>query len=345
MDAQPGIWTLGWIAATLGGELHGPPEKPILRPVSASTNDPDGIAFCEAEKYVREAEAAGVGAALIGRTTPALSIPFVRVDHPRLAFGALLAMAARPLPLVSGVHPMASISDEADVDPTASIGAFAVVERGAKIGPRAAIYAFAYVGELCRVGADAKIFPHAVLYQDVEIGDRSVVHAGAVIGADGFGYVWDGQKRVKVPQVGGVRIGTDVEIGALSAIDRATAGDTAIERGTKIDNLVQIAHNVRVGEDCAIASQTGIAGSSTIGDRVVMGGQSAVGDHLSVASDTAFAGRSGIADNIDEAGQYLGYPARPWAQAMRSLLLGSKLPELVARLRRLERRMDDERID
>ena len=337
MGETSDLWTLGWLADTIGGELCGPPDLVIRRPVSASTSDPHGIAFAESDDYVRQAVKAGVGALIVDRSLVVDSMPAIRVDSPRVEFGKLLAMAARPLPIARGIHATAIVDVDCEIDPSASIGAYSVIKRGVRIGARAKIYAFAYVGESCTIGVDSTLYPRVTLYRDVEIGDRSIVHSGAVLGADGFGFVWDGHKHMKVPQVGGVRIGSDVEIGAITAIDRATAGETEIGCGTKLDNLVQIAHNVRVGADCVVAGQSGVAGSTVLGDRVSIGGQAAIKDHLTVVGDTSFGGRSGVMEDVLEPGAYFGLPARPWIDAMRSLAIVAKLPDLLARVRRLEK--------
>ncbi len=203
------------------------------------------------------------------------------------------------------------------------------------------MYPFAYIGEGCELGEGTVVYPHAVLYRDVTTGRRCRIHAGAVLGADGFGYVWDGQRRVKIPQVGRVVLGDDVEIGANSAVDRATAGETRIGSGTKLDNLVQIGHNVRIGEHTVAAAQTGVSGSTTIGNRVTIAGQVAFSDHVEVCDDVVLGGRTAVIQNIREPGEYLGFPARPLGEAMRALSLATKLPELAARLRRLEERVRD----
>jgi UDP-3-O-[3-hydroxymyristoyl] glucosamine N-acyltransferase len=178
-----------------------------------------------------------------------------------------------------------------------------------------------------------------VLYRDVRVGARSVIHSGAVIGADGFGFVWDGSKRLKVPQVGSVRIGDDVEVGANTCIDRATAGETVIEDGVKLDNIVQIGHNVRVGEHSAIAGMSGISGSTKIGKRVLMGGGVGTRDHVTIGDDVALGGRSNVGGDITEPGEYLGTPAAPAREAVRAMLTIHKLPELVSRIRQLEKRL------
>ncbi len=219
---------------------------------------------------------------------------------------------------------------------TAQVGAFVVVERGANIGPRCRIYPQCYIGEDCEIGADVTLFPQVVLYQDVTIGAGSILHSGTVLGVDGFGFVWDGQQRIKIPQVGGIKIGKNVEIGGNTVIDRATCGNTELSDGVKFDNLIHIAHNVKIGEDSAIAAQVGIAGSSTIGKRAVMGGQAAVGDHITIVDDVTMGGRTGAMINIEQPGEYFGLPPVPRRQAMRGLALQIRLPELFARLKKLE---------
>jgi len=333
--------TLGELAKRLGGELHGPEEQPVERPVPADSDDPAGLAFVSSKGFLEVFERSGAGAALVpGHLRPSAK-PHIVVDDPRAAFGMVLGMFDRPLPLNPGIHPTAVVSPEAEVAPTAQIGAYAVVESGARLGPGVRVYPFAYVGEDCELGEGTVVFPHAVLYRDVTTGRRCAIHAGAVLGADGFGYAWDGHQRVKIPQVGRVVLGDDVEIGANAAADRATAGETRVGTGTKLDNLVQVGHNVRIGEHTVIAAQTGISGSTTVGNRVTVAGQVAFSDHVEVCDDVVLGGRTAVIQNIREPGEYLGFPAKPLGEAMRALSLATKLPELAARLRRLEERVRD----
>jgi UDP-3-O-[3-hydroxymyristoyl] glucosamine N-acyltransferase len=339
MEKQPDFWTLGELAESFRGELRGPADLPIARPAPAQSSDPQGLAFVTSEAYLRLALESAVGALLVPRQTPAISKPAIAVDDPRTTFGRFLAMCHRPLPIAEGIHPAAIVSPEAAIDPTASIGPLAVVERGARIGPDARIYPFAYIGEDCQVGPGSVVYPHAVLYQSVRLGSRCTIHAGTVLGADGFGYVWDGERRVKIPQVGGVALGDDVEIGALTGVDRATSGDTVIGKGTKLDNLIQVGHNCEIGEHTVVAALVGISGSTTIGDRVTLGGQTATSDHVTIASDTVFGGRTGITKDVLEAGTYWGLPARPIGEAMRAMTLQNKLPSLLERIRKLEARL------
>ncbi len=339
MDAKLLGWTLGEIAAKLGGQLCGPSDHRVLRPVPAGTSDPAGLTFAQSEEYLAKAETQTIGVILVHRGTRDSDRSTIQVDNPRQAFAVFLGLCVRPLPIVPGIHPTAIVSLQATVDKTASVGPYSVIERGALVGAQCRIYPFAYVGENCRLGEGTTIYPHAVLVQDVELGARCSVFPGAVLGADGFGFIWDGQRRVKIPQVGRVVLGDDVEVGANTAIDRATAGATAVGTGTKIDNLVQIAHNAVIGEQVVIASLCGISGSTNIGDRVIMGGQGATSDHVSIAADVVMGGRTGVTKNISQAGTYWGLPARPFAEAIRSAVLVTKLPDLAAKVKDLEARL------
>jgi UDP-3-O-[3-hydroxymyristoyl] glucosamine N-acyltransferase len=309
----------------------------VWRPIPVDGQGEGGLTFAESDKYLRRAAVGPAVAVLAARGTTPAGKPTIFVDNPRLAFGQFLAMTSRPLPLGAEIHPTAVVSPEADIAPSARIGPYSVIERGVVIGERCRIYPYCYVGENCRLGEDTALYPHVVLYQDVRIGARSIVHSGTVIGAEGFGFTWTGDHHQKVPQVGGVLIGDDVEIGAITAIDRATAGDTMVGSGTKIDNLVQIAHNARLGQHIVMAGQSGIGGSARIGDRARIGGQVAVIDHMEVGADVSLAGRTGVTNNVTLPGTYFGLPARPLGEAMRTLALYTKLSDLFRRVRDLEK--------
>ncbi len=339
MESAARSWTLGEIASLLNGELRGPADLRVSRPVPADSDDPEGLAFAENESYLKKAEAAAVGALLVPRSMRATEKPCIAVDDPRMTFGMILGMTARPLAIEPGVHPTAIVHPEATVAPTASVGAYTVVERGAAIGERCRVHAFCYVGENCRLGNDVLMYPHVVLVQDVEVGAKTILHGGCVLGTDGFGFVRVSGRMMKVPQVGRIALGEDVEIGALTAVDRATAGETRIGRGTKIDNLVQIAHNVNLGEDGVMAGQVGIAGSTRIGDRFVMGGQAGVGDHVTIVDDVHLSGRASVYNDLKNPGQYVGNPAVPGLRGARSALIAQQLPEMLNRIRALEKKV------
>jgi UDP-3-O-[3-hydroxymyristoyl] glucosamine N-acyltransferase len=338
MAKSTGGWTLSELARLLGGEFEGPADLIIRRPVPAGADDPEGIAFAESEEYFHKVEASHVGAVILGPGDRCQK-PCIRVERPREAFRRLLQLCDRPMPLQGGVHPTAVVSPDATIHETASIGPYAVVEQGAIIGAGVRIFPFCYVGEDCKIGDETVIYPHASLYKNVSVGKRCIIHSGAVLGADGFGFVWDGEKQQKVPQIGAVVVGDDVEFGANSAADRATMGSTVVEGGVKIDNLVQLGHNTSVGEHSVIAGQTGIGGSTRIGKRVTMAGQVAVPDHREIADDVTLAGRSAVLDDIKEPGTYIGAPALKFGEGMKILALQLKLPDMLSRLRKVESKL------
>lgn len=331
-------WTLGRLAELLGAELSGSPDVVVLRPGPSDTTDGSALTFAIDAKNVESAVSSAAAAVLV-KPGVTMAKPTLAVPSPRIAFGKFLAMCVRPLPSKVGIHPTAVVDPSAVVDETAHVGPYVVIEEDAIVGPGVRIYPFAYVGDRCVIEADTKIYPHAVLVQDVYIGARSIVHSGAVLGADGFGFYWDGERHQKIPQVGGVRVGVDAEIGAMTAVDRATAGHTMIGNGTKIDNLVQIAHNVRVGEHLVIAAQGGIGGSAIVGDRTMMAGRAAISDHVTIGADSILLGRASATTDLPGGGMYLGYPASPVMEENRMRASLRKLPDLLKRVKALEAKM------
>jgi len=330
-------WTLKTLAELMGGEIDGPEDLVIQRPVLVGSDDPEGITFAVSRAYLEKVEASGVGAVILQDQMFASSKPSIRVPDAKRAFGILLHFCVRPIPLASGIHPTALIDPSASIDSSASIGPYTVVERGAWVGPNAKVHAQCYVGENCKIGAGSELRPQVVLIQDVSIGENTLIHSGCVIGADGFGFVWDGTQRIKVPHSGGVSLGSDVELGSNCAVDRSMAGNTEIGDGTKIDNLVQVAHNVKIGKNGAIAAQSGIAGTCKVGDNVVMGGAVGLRDHVSIGDNISLGGRSAVDTDLTEPGEYLGIPARPIREAAKAMILSLKLPEMHSRIRDLER--------
>jgi UDP-3-O-[3-hydroxymyristoyl] glucosamine N-acyltransferase len=251
----------------------------------------------------------------------------------------LLSLFHPLAPATPGVAPGAVVDAAAAVDPTASIGPLAVIEAGARIGARVRVHALAYVGRGVVVGDDSVLHPHVVLYEGVRLGRGVVVHAGTVLGADGFGYVPGADGHRKIPQVGTVVVEDDVEIGANTTIDRATLGATVIGRGTKIDNLVQVAHNVVVGELCLLAAQTGIAGSSRLGRGVFTGGQAGIADHVTLGDGAMLAAQAGVIQDVEAGARMAGTWGRPAMQWNRIFRLQGELPEMTTRLKTLERRV------
>jgi UDP-3-O-[3-hydroxymyristoyl] glucosamine N-acyltransferase len=243
------------------------------------------------------------------------------------------------------VHPTAVLEAGCEVDPTAHVGPYVVVGAGSRVGPRAALHAHAVVGRRCVVGEGAVLYPHVVLYDETAVGAGSIVHAGAVLGSDGFGYAtWRGAHH-KVPQVGRVLVEEDVEIGANTTIDRATLGETVIGAGTKIDNLVQVGHNVKVGRHCILCGQAGIAGSTQLGDGVVLAGQAGVAGHIQLGDRVQVAAKSAALSTVPAGTTVAGIPAVEMRKWRRQTVLVSRLEEMSRRLRALERRLRLDEID
>jgi len=233
------------------------------------------------------------------------------------------------------VHPSSFVHPSAQVNETASIAAFAVVGPEAKIGPKAVIHSFAYVGDRSEVGEGTVIYPHATLYQDVVVGRSCLLHSGCVIGADGFGYVWDGSCQRKIPQVGRVLVGDYVEVGANSCIDRATFEETVIESDVKIDDLVMIGHNCRIGAHSILVGQAGVGGSSTVGEGSVLAGQAGMGDHTHLEPGTTLTGQTGVQGHVKK-GIYAGSPGLPFKQGLKVLATSRRLPDLEKKVQDLE---------
>jgi UDP-3-O-[3-hydroxymyristoyl] glucosamine N-acyltransferase len=334
-----GGFTLGELAEALRAALDGDPDRRVTGVAPLETAGPDDISFLTDTRYAAAARASRAGALLVGPDARDVPAPTLRCAAPQVALVTLLELFHPPTATPPGVHPTAVVAADARLDPTAWVGALAVIESGAAIGPRARLYPLVYVGQSSEIGADSVLYPHVVVRERVRLGQRVLVHPGAVLGADGFGFVHDGAGHRKIPQVGGVRIEDDVEIGANTTIDRATFGDTIVRRGTKIDNLVQIGHNVEVGEHAILVAQVGVSGSSRLGRGVVLGGQVGISDHVTVGEGASVGAQSGVGSDLEAGGRYFGYPARPAAKAMRIVAAEERLPELLKRVRALERRV------
>ncbi len=326
------------IARVLDGEISGEPELDIKGVAGIEDAREGDITYVADKKSIPLAKKSPASCVLVKDFIPELKITQLAVPDPRYAFAVLLGHfyeAPRPQ---AGVHDLAFVSDEASLAPEVSVGAFAYISGGASIGVRTVLYPGVFVGEGSSIGEDCLIYPNVVIREGVSVGDRVIVHAGAVIGSDGFGYVMHEKKHFKIPQVGGVTIGDDVEIGACTTIDRATTGSTVIGKGTKIDNHVQIAHNVKIGENSILVSQVGIAGSTNIGSNVMLGGQAGITDHVNIADGTILAARSGVMSDLKR-GIYSGAPAVPRREFMRVVSYLYKLPELNERIKELEEKL------
>jgi len=332
-------FTLGRIAEALGATLEGDPARVIRGVAPLDSAGPEHVSFLVNARYTRAAAQSAAGAVVVGRDVEGLSQALLRVESPQTALIALLRLFHPRPPAAAGIHATAVVAVTARVDPTAFVGACAVVEPGARVGARSRVGALCFVGEGAALGEDVVLHPRVVVNEGVVIGDRVIVHAGTVLGADGFGYTFDGMEHQKIPQVGGLRIGDDVEIGANSTIDRATLGETRIRRGTKIDNLVHVGHNCDVGEDVILVAQVGVSGSCTIGNRAVLAGQVGVADHVTIGAGAVLIAKSGVPSDVPAGEVWAGVPSRPVGETRRIWAAEALLPDLLRRFRALEKRV------
>jgi len=338
-------FTLGQLAAALKTTVDGDVTRVVTGVAALEAAGPEHIAFVADGRYRLAALASRAGAFLAADDVQDLPAPVIRCREPRLMLIELLNLFHPPASFVPGVSAAARVASDARVHPTAAVDALAMVEAGVVIGARVHVHPLAYVGPGAEIGEDSVLHPHVVVRDGVRVGRRVIVHSGAVLGADGFGYTWDGSAHRKIPQMGTVIIEDDVEIGANTTIDRGTLGPTVVRRGVKIDNLVMVAHNVEIGEDTVIAAQTGISGSCRIGRGVVLGGQVGVSDHVTIGDGTQVGGQSAIFEDVGPGERVWGSPARPIIQAKRIAVLETRLPELARRLHALEvklRRLEDD---
>ena len=334
---------LSELATLVGGELvgDGTIEVTGVSPVDPADRIPPGhVTLAESEQYFLKAHASNAAAIVVSFDAPGSTKPLIRVKKTTLALAKMLAVFHPADMPPAGIHPTAVVGADVRLGAGVHIGPNAVVNDGASIGDRSIIDAGAVVGRRVAIGVDCLIHSNATLYRDITLGDRVIVHSGAVIGSDGFGYAQDGITRVKIPQVGTVVIEDDVEVGANTTIDRSTLGATVIRRGTKIDNLVQIAHNVVIGEHTVVCGLVGISGSVTIGDNVTLAGQVGLADHVNIGSNATIGAQSGVTKDLEGGHYYLGSPAVPIGQASRQYAVIANLPELSKRIRELERQIE-----
>jgi UDP-3-O-[3-hydroxymyristoyl] glucosamine N-acyltransferase len=335
------VKTLAELAAELGGTVVGDGSV-VIRGVAgireASSGDVTFLANARYEAHLAETRASAV---ICDRQPRVAAIPLLQVDNPYLAFQQAVRVfrpdVDRP---PAGVHPTAVIAPDAVLGEGVSIGPYCVIESRARVGARTVIMAGGYVGARAEVGADGYLYPRVVIREECVIGARCIVHAGVVIGADGFGFAFDSGRYHKVPQVGNVVVGDDVEIGANTCIDRATTDSTRIGDGSKIDNLVQIGHNVVIGRHCIVVAQVGIAGSTELEDYVTLGGQVGVAGHLRLEKGAMVGAQSGVSRNVKSKEVVSGYPAIPHGAWKRLSVLLLRLPQLFQKTKDLEQRVE-----
>ena len=311
-----GTCTSALLAAQVAGELVGPDAVVIDGVAALALAGPSDVSFLGNPRYVPQVLPSAAGVVLIPRAgfdeAPPAGRAWIKCDDPAAAFSQLVPMfVAPPLEYAPGIHPTAFVHETATVDGTAHVGPLAVIEAGASVGANSVISGATYVGQETTIGEGCLIYPNVTLRERTRIGNRVTIHSGTVIGSDGFGYEQTPTGHAKVPQVGFVQIDDDVELGAQVAVDRARFGRTWIKSGVKVDNLVQIAHNVVIHEHAMIIGQAGIAGSTSIGQGTVIAAQSGVAGHLSIGAGSVIAGRTGVSKDLPPGAQVVGVPAVP----------------------------------
>jgi UDP-3-O-[3-hydroxymyristoyl] glucosamine N-acyltransferase len=328
------------VAARLGCRLEGDGETDVRRVSGIEDAGPGDLTFFANPKYSAELRATRASAVILGEAAEAAPCAMLRSPHPYLAFARAVALFMEPSRPAPGVHGLACVDQGAVVAPDASVGPFAVVGSGARIGARTILYPNVVIGRDAELGDDCVVHAGASIRERVRIGHRVVIQDGAVVGSDGFGFARapDGTHQ-KIPQVGGVVIEDDVEIGANTTIDRPAVGETRIRAGTKIDNLVQVAHGVTIGRNVLLAAQVGVAGSSTLEDDVTLAGQVGVAGHLRLGRGVVATAQSGIPNSVDAGAFVSGYPAIPNRDWLKSSAVFRRLPEMKKTVADLQRRL------
>lgn len=328
------------LAQRLECHLEGDGEIEIRRVAGIEEAGPGDLTFFVNPRYAAHLKQTGASAVIVSEGTDGAPCAVLRCRHPYLTFARAVELFADPWRPPAGIHRLADVAETAVIGPDASIGPFAVVGDGVHIGARTVVYAHATIGRHARIGDDCVVHSQVSIRERVEIGNRVVIQNGAVIGSDGFGFARTAHgTHHKIPQVGGVVIEDDVEIGANAAIDRPAVGETRIGAGSKIDNLVQVAHGVTLGKNVLLAAQVGVAGSTTIEDSVTLAGQVGVAGHITIGRGATATAQSGIPNSVAPGSLVSGYPAIDNRDWLKSSAVFRRLPELRKIIAELERRI------
>ncbi len=326
------------IASLLNGEIIGNHDIEITGVSGIKEAQKGDIIFISAKRYVKDLSGCRASCVIVKEPITDIDITQLKVSNPYFAFAKLLEYFYVEPQEPIGISKNAIVSDKAKIAEGVSIFPFSYISDGVSIGAGTFIYPFVFIGENTTIGEKCIIYPHVTLREGVKVSNRVIIHSGSVIGSDGFGYVFEEGRHYKIPQVGGIIIGDDVEIGSNVSIDRATTGNTIVGKGTKIDNLVQIAHNVKIGNNSIIVAQVGIGGSTEIGDYVTLAGQVGVSDHTKIESETMIGAQSGVMGHITK-GVYSGTFAIPHRDWLRAQAIFAKLPELNKKVKELEEKI------
>lgn len=342
------LYSLGQIAEKIGGTLYGDPQIEITGVASITEAKPGQLTFVANQKYRAYLKTTRATAVIIApafaevqdQKSATNRLALIEHSNPYYAFGLVLSLFhPEDQKYTPGIHPLAVVDSDALLGRNVHLGPYVVIEKNVRVDDNSVILAGAFVGQNSQIGNDCLVYPNVTIREKVKIGNRCIIHSGTVIGADGFGFAKDQGVYHKIPQVGGVIVEDDVEIGANVTIDRGTLGNTIIGKGSKIDNLVQIAHNVVIGENCIIVAQVGISGSTRLGKNVTLAGQAGLVGHLTIGDNVTVAAQSGIHKDLKPNTVYFGYPARELNKQKRIEAVISHLPEYIERLRILEKKI------
>lgn len=329
------------IAQHLSGKVIGDGNVTILGASGIQEAGPGEITFLANEKYSSLAKKTKASAIILSNPLKNLALPQVCVDNPNAAFSAVVQlMGPKPPEIEKGIHPTAVIGRGVRLGEEVTLQAYTVIQNGAEIGDRTVLYSGVYIGHETKVGSDCMLYPGVVVRERCSIGDRVIIHSNTVIGCDGFGYATVEGCHQKIPQIGTVTIEDDVEVGSNVTIDRARFKTTLIGKGTKVDNLVHIAHNVEVGANSIIVAQVGIAGSTKIGQNVIVAGQAGIDGHVVIGDNVKVAGKAGVTRDVPPGSVVWGFPARTRTQQLRERACIAKLPEAFKMLKNLKERLD-----
>jgi len=335
-------FSLAEIAELVQGDLEGESSVAIHGVAKIEEAGTGEISFISNPKYAKYIETTNASAVIVSQDFPDTAKPIIRTQNPYISFLTVLKIFHPTYESIAeGIHPSAIIDETVQIGENAKIGSCVVIDRNCKIGNNATIHHGVVIGREVTIGDNTIIYANVVLREQVRIGNNVIIHSGTVIGSDGFGFAREGQQYHKIPQVGSVIIEDDVEVGANCTIDRATLGDTIIHKGVKLDNLIQVAHNVEIGENTVIAAQTGISGSTKIGKNVMIGGQVGFVGHIEIGDNTTIGAQSGVSKSLSPNSVYFGYPARPIMQAKREEAALRKLPDLLKKISELEAKLNN----
>ncbi|WP_353684898.1 UDP-3-O-(3-hydroxymyristoyl)glucosamine N-acyltransferase [Thermodesulfovibrio sp. 3907-1M] len=330
---------LSEIAKIFNAKVEGDEDIEISGVKGVEDCEEGDITYIAGSKYIESAKISKASAFIVKEKVEGLNKPQLIVSNPQLVFAKLLELFyVKPHPL-KGVSEKAFVAETAKLGKNVTVYPYVWIDENVTIGDNTVVFPFTFIGQETSIGSNCVIYPNVTIRQKVKIGSRVVIHSGSVIGSDGFGYIFHEGKHHKIPQVGGVVIEDDVEIGACVTIDRATTGNTIIGQGTKIDNLVQIAHNVKVGKNCIIVAQVGIAGSSKIGDGCILAGQVGISDHVEIEPETVITAQAGVMPGKVQKGVFSGSPIMPHREWLKANAIFQKLPELYKKIKELEEKI------